>query len=721
MKPAFHWTILTLAGSLLTASNAAPSLRSDPQAQALTTSWQAGEVIVKFRPAADPHLARALVGADLQFATLPECLRSLHQTNSIATVRPVAHPAWATRLPAGSSLHGSYVVRLSSKQTDIPALCRDLARDPAIEYVEPNYQLSASFVPDDPFFLSAGSWGQAYDDQWGLKIAQVPAAWDLAVGSNDIVVAVVDSGIDFTHPDLQGRIAANGWNFLNDTADATDDFGHGTFCAGIIAAVVNNSVGMAGVCPTAKILPLKFLDSTGHGYADQAASAIDYAFNQGARIFNLSFSGPDSQTLQHAIDAAHNNNAVLVACAGNNTNQVLEYPAAYRNVITVGATDHQDLLADFSNFGSRIDVVAPGGDSGGTAEGYSILSLRAANSSPGTPLDSLYTRWRGSSFSTAFVSGVVALMRTYQPRLQMERIRQILRTTADDVMEPGWDWQTGYGRVNAFAALQPTNAVITLITSPAHFQFTAGTLDVVGTAYGIPFAWSVVEWGYGWAPTNWTLLVSNSTRLYNTTLASWDTTQVPDGEYTVRLRSADPDDHRYEDRVAFSVYNQLYNFDPPQHPGWPQPAGGANATAPLMADLDRDGKQELLWGVRHAMVVKRENGTNYTGWPQPMPGSPRGAASVADLDGDGLAEIGIISDGDSYYPGRPDTIFLWHAGGYPVSGWPKTFDPVDSNAYRFLSPVFADIDGDGVKEVLWYYAELTAVALTRPRWSMWIG
>ena len=524
------------------------------------------------------------------------------------------------------------------------------------------------------------------------------------MGSNDIVVAVVDSGIDFTHPDLQDRIAANGWNFLNNTADPTDDFGHGTFCAGIIAAAVNNRVGMAGVCPTAKILPLKFLDSTGHGYTDKAASAIDYAFNQGARIFNRASRGlipkPSSTLLMRPTTTMR---CWWLAPATTPTRSWSIPP-----LIVMSSRSAPPITRTYW----RIPPTLGRGLTSSRPAATAAAPPRATRSCPSAPR--IAARARRSTASTR--AGAAAPfrrrlfpaswpMRTYQPRLQMERVRQILRTTADDVMEPGWDWQTGYGRVNAFAALQPTNAVITLITSPANFQFTAGTLDVVGTAYGIPFAWSVVEWGYGWAPTNWTLLVSNSTRLYNTTLASWDTTQVPDGEVhgpTALSRSGTTTVTRTGLPSLF-LHNRARQLRSARNTR----AGRSRPAAPT--PLRR------RWPTSIGMANRNCFGACATPWSSnartehPIPaGRSRCRAARADQlrwrtwMAMALRRSESFGMENSRDPGLPDTIFLWHADGHPVSGWPKTFDPVDFGAYHLLSPVFADIDGDGVKEVLWY-------------------
>jgi len=587
-----------------------------PDGQAVR--WRAGDVIVRFRDVNDPQFTASLSGSELPMHRLSPTLRRFSATNQIASVRPVAHPA-LRRLREASALHSTYVFHFTDERQDMRRVAEALSKDETIEYAEPNYRLQPCDIPNDPYFSSSGSWGQSYDDQWGLKVAHVPAAWDVATDTNEVVVAVVDSGIDFTHPDLAGRISTNGWNFVDQNADPTDDYGHGTFIAGIIGATVNNGIGIAGIARNVKILPVKVISATGYIWTDTAASGIDYAANQGAQIISLSFSGAGSFTMQSAIHGAHSRQVVIVASAGNASSPFLSYPAAYWEVISVGATDHEDRLADFSNYGPAVDVVAPGGDSGGSPVGNSILSLLATNTSKGTPLNAYYTRWRGTSFTSPFVAGVVALMRSQRTNLWNEYIRQILRSTADDIMSPGWDWQASYGRVNALAALQRSNAVWTRIEDPANFAYVAGTVTIGGTAYGKPFDHYLLEIGAGLVPTNWTLIASNPATVYHRTLATWDTTNVADGICTMRLTSFAGDGFQYEDRVVLTVNN----IEPSFHAGWPQPAG-ANCTAPVMAHLDSDGKMEVLWGQRFAVVIKQNDGTNFGGWPQSILESPTG-------------------------------------------------------------------------------------------------
>jgi subtilisin family serine protease len=671
---------------------ATPSIGAQPNAP----KWKAGEIIVKFRPASDPHFAKSVSGS-AAISTLPASVRGLNLASPIVAVRPVAHPS--LRPPKKTSaLLGTYVIRFADEHTDITNACRILASDPDIEYAEPNYALVPDAVPNDPYFSSSGSWGQTYDDQWGLKITHVPEAWDLLTNANQVLVAVVDSGIDFTHPDLAGQIATNGWNFLSNTNDPIDDFGHGTFVAGIIAAKANNGIGIAGVAPNVKILPLKVFDSSHLSvFADTAASAIDYARSAGASVINISFSAnfgiSDSQALQGSIARAYRAGIVIVAAAGNGSSVNFGYPASGFEVIVVGASSHDDRAADFSNFGPHVDVFAPGGDSGGWPDENSILSLRAAATSQGVPLDGCHTRWSGTSFAAPFVAGVVAMLKGLHPQWGPETIRQVLRSTADDLLTPGWDMETSYGRVNALAALQCKNALGSHITNTYNFSYYNGR-PIYGVVGQNGFHHYTFEVGPGLTPTNWTLISSNATWTASVTMG-WDTSLFPSGTYSVRLTAFDTNGTRFEDRVIMNVYHP--NLNPPSHTGWPQATGVANASAPVAADLDGDRNAEVLWAGRFSMKVKDRNGSDFPGWPQSIYESPTGPPSVADLDGDGTPEIGLISgDGSDY------SLYLWHKDGRSVPGWPKSFKWYNGFALDNVSPVFADVDDDGFKDIIWF-------------------
>jgi hypothetical protein len=235
------------------------------------------------------------------------------------------------------------------------------------------------------------------------------------------------------------------------------------------------------------------------------------------------------------------------------------------------------------------------------------------------------------------------------------------------------------------------------ITSTYDFSYDNGP-PVSGVVGQNGFHHYTFEVGAGLTPTNWTVINSNANWLASVTM-NGDTSLLPSGTYSVRLTAFDTNGARFEDRVILNFFHP--NLIPPFHTGWPQSPGGANYTAPIIADLDSSGTSRVLWGRRFYMDVKRADGTEFPGWPQPLLDTPAGPPSVANLDGDGHAEVGIISSILPYDPSENE-ISLWHADGTPVPGWPKYFYWITYDlALESVSPVFADMDGDGKKDVIW--------------------
>ncbi len=238
-------------------------------------------------------------------------------------------------------------------------------QNPDVLYAEPNYIYHASATtPNDP----------EYGELWGLEKIQAPAAWDITTGSEDVIIAVVDSGVDYNHPDLRANMwrkngnGEYGYDFVELDDDPQDLNGHGTHVAGTIAAAGNNGEGIAGVMWNARIMAVRALDRNGQGYLSDIAEAVAYAANNGAQIINMSLGGPgNSEILREAIEkAGEQNNVLVIAAAGNesNNNDISpSYPASYDlpNIIAVAATDRDDKLAPFSNYGATtVDVAAPG-------------------------------------------------------------------------------------------------------------------------------------------------------------------------------------------------------------------------------------------------------------------------------------------------------------------------------------------------------------------------
>ncbi|UCE21699.1 MAG: S8 family serine peptidase [Candidatus Aminicenantes bacterium] len=342
-----------------------------------------------------------------------------------------------------------------------------LEQNPDVEYAAPNHLRHLAITPNDPLF------GQQYalynpnqivppgSPQQGIDRSDIRAreAWEETMGDDDVIIAILDTGVDFGHPDLDDKLLMNGYDFVNDDSDPTDDHYHGTFVAGIAAAETNNDEGIAGVAWNCKILPIKIADNT--GWVDVATEilGIERAVQSGAHVINLSIAGPGSSPPERdAIRNAYNNGIVVVAAAGN-SGAGTEYPAAYDECLAVAATDSEDLNTAWSNYGPEIDVAAPGEEIVGPVPTW----YWGPGSFP-------YASGDGTSFSAPHVAGLAALIIGIKGLeegdvllddddiLMVEDVMNIIRYTADDVNYanyPGRDDFIGYGRINMERALVP--------------------------------------------------------------------------------------------------------------------------------------------------------------------------------------------------------------------------------------------------------------------------
>ncbi|MDW7675196.1 MAG: S8 family serine peptidase [Bacillota bacterium] len=317
----------------------------------------------------------------------------------------------------------------ASEDQVLEDIVKTYASDPHVEYAEPNYLRTASGVlPSDPYFL----------EQWALEKINMPGGWSITSGNDEIIVAVIDSGVDLDNEEFSGRLV-EGYNYYDNNAIPQDDSveGHGTFVTSIIAANANNQIGMAGVMWQGKIMPLKVLNSQGHGYDSDIAAAILDAADKGARIINISLGGPEpSNTLLEAINYAHSKGVVIVAASGNASLDSVYYPAAYPNVIAVGAVTQYDLVAGYSNYGPQLNIVAPGTDVHGLAVGTQEVITGS-----------------GTSYAAPYVTGVVALLLALHPGLTPEQVQVMIEGSALDIGDAGWDLYTGNGRLDALGAL----------------------------------------------------------------------------------------------------------------------------------------------------------------------------------------------------------------------------------------------------------------------------
>jgi type VII secretion-associated serine protease mycosin len=367
-----------------------------------------GQVIVKYRDGAVPEAAR---------------------THGLAVVAELGAP-------------GKGVAQLiSTAGRPVPEVVAELASDPGVEYAEPNYKVH---LADEGSVAAVGVNDPQTGGQYSLDRMRVRDAWSLSTGASN-VIAVLDTGVQFNHPDLAGRLLT-GYDFVNGDTDASDDNGHGTWVSGIIAANANDGYGIAGISWSDRILPVKIMNGEGTGSTANLLAAIRWSADQGASVINMSVGGfPYSQAMQDAVNYAWGKGAVLVGAAGNNGVQENFYPASFDNVISVSATQPEDEFSNWSSWGPKVDVSAPGS---------SILTTNcyvctyAGHNTWGS-----HTYISGTSFATPNVAGVVALMRARYPAYSPTQIVNLLFATVDDRGYPGYDVKYGRGRVNAYRAL----------------------------------------------------------------------------------------------------------------------------------------------------------------------------------------------------------------------------------------------------------------------------
>lgn len=307
-----------------------------------------------------------------------------------------------------------------------------LEASPKVEYVERDAVVRGTgAIPNDVLFST----------QWGFRLLDLPDAWGLVRSGLAVPVAVLDSGVDASHPDLQG-VVAGGIDLVNGDADAMDDNGHGTSAAGVIAARADNGVGGAGVCRTCTILPVKVLDGSGAGTTSMVAQGIVWAADHGARVINLSLgSSVPTQTLQDAVAYATAKGAIVIASAGNAGTFDKLYPAADPGVVSVGATDMRDALYEWSNRGAWVRLAAPG-----------------CNTAPA--LGGAYVSFCGTSSAAPVVAGLAALALSQAPAAPREQVERALGTGVVRVQD------VAGGRVNARQALVALGATVPPVLRP---------------------------------------------------------------------------------------------------------------------------------------------------------------------------------------------------------------------------------------------------------------
>jgi thermitase len=423
-----------------------------------------------------------------------------------------------------------------------------LMRTGLFAFVEPDFvaRSGAAVTPSDPNFPS----------QWHLPKIQAPDAWAVTTGSSAVTIAIIDSGIDGTHPDLGSKLVP-GWSFLTGTSNTADVLGHGTAVAGTAGAATNNGIGVAGVSWGSMLMPLVVLDSTDYASYSNIASAITYAADHGVRVINISIGGSSaSSTLQSAVDYAWNKGAVIFASAMNNSTSSPYYPAACTNVVAVSATDTNDTLASFSNYGSWIDLSAPGN--------YILTTTNGGG----------YGSWYGTSFASPISAAVASLVLSLKPGLSNSALVALLNQSADDLGTAGWDQYFGYGRVNAYKAVLAAGTATTdttppsvSISNPANGGTVAGTIQVQGTAtdnVGVTTIRFYVD--------NQVVTTASSSPFS----FSWNSVNVANGTHTLQVTASDAAGNIGSATVFVNINNQIATNNTPPLVAIVSPTTGAS-------------------------------------------------------------------------------------------------------------------------------------------------
>ncbi len=394
----------------------------------------------------------------------------------------------------------THIIELPAGADEV-AVMRELKKDNRLKYVELDMAVTPNASVTDPY----------YSNSWALPKIQTPTAWDSANGSG-VTIAILDSGVDGTHPDLAPNIVP-GWNMYDNNADTSDVNGHGTIVAGAAAMAANNNNGSSGVAWGAKIMPVRITGPDGFGYFSTIAQGINWAADHGAKVANISYGASGSSIVQSAAQYMRSKGGVVMVSAGNSG--VLENIAANDSLLSVAATDSNDLRTSWSSYGSYVDISAPG------------LSIYTTVRGGG------YSNASGTSLSSPIVAATAALMISANNNLSPTDIDQILKSTAFDLGAAGYDIYYGAGRVDAAKAVAAaqstiktnldTQAPTILITSP-----TGGTM-----AGSVPVD---VSYSDNVGVTSVVLYV-NGQKFATDSVApfafAWDTSTLANGTYTL--------------------------------------------------------------------------------------------------------------------------------------------------------------------------------------------
>lgn len=495
-----------------------------------------GKIMIKFKPGVLETPRGMRIAAVKTAAVKAASVRALNAKHGVVRIKQLYKEALEAR-PKWTHLSDKFVLYVPEDK-DILEVIKDYEKDPNVIAVSRVGRVRAFVTnPDDTHFVN--------NNQYGLINIKAPYAWDRTTGSGSVVIAVLDTGINYNHEDFVGRVdTANDKDFVNGDNNSMDDNGHGTAVSGVIGAATNNGKGVAGVDWQAQILPIKVLDSEGYGDMDDIVDGIVHAISNGADVINMSFGqynrGNDKYVEEHTLDLvelkdrcqdAYQAEIVLVVAAGNGNVDWITYPAYYPTVISVAAVGKNDVrsywggidrdtgLPQASNYADWIDVSAPG---------TAIWSTRLNGGYDG--LDPL---GNGTSLACPFVAGLAGLVKAANPSFNNQQIMDEIITSADNVdgLNPGYVGKLGSGRINAFVAVAGIKAQI---SSPENNDYVNGRVNIYGTATGWDFSNYVLEALQGGSFVE-TIEASSISVESGGILGTWETASV-NGEHTLRLR-----------------------------------------------------------------------------------------------------------------------------------------------------------------------------------------
>ena len=618
----------------------------------------------------------------------------------------------------------------------------------SVEVAQPNFIYLATAIPNDSYFSSNQFMSQG--DLWGLKNTNASAAWDKTQGNNT-VVAVVDTGVDYNHPDLKNNILKDatgkivGYNaFSADGLNPMDDAGHGTHVAGIIAAEGNNDPShnidsgtrVIGVGPQLKIMPIKGLGLLPDVCGDEACGGDDtlipgmlYAVKNGARVINNSWGGnigyQGDPYMAETLEYIHSQNVVTVFASGNDGSG-MEYTgeAGDPNVVTVGAANSKNQLACFSNYGTHLDVVAPGGDVGDCGGTFDYILSTALSSIKEEPQyvikrGSYYVEMMGTSMAAPFVSGAAGLILAAHPDYSNEEVRFALRNSAS-TLGGGWNPKAGFGLLDVNKAVNLTSPPPVAYIDLKNNYYATSKFDIKGkvSARNGVKNWTL-SYGAGDSPVSWMQLNSGTTSI-DGLLGQFP--GAKGDKFILKLTVTDQKQQISQTYADFIYDDQIMA-------GWPvSPGLTAVSVQPAVADLGNNGQNEIIVPTTDnngnaELNILKSDGIQITHFTFPdtdihneTPSGallkPSGFTSpvIADINGDGKPEIIIVAgstDGQTNQSKGKLWVFKYDGKNLTaMSGFPAQITPLTDTTknpdfqYFFSAPTIADIDGDGQMEIL---------------------